>query len=68
MADPNVLVWTALDLPLRDLYYCYVWDLPPLYVAADHSGQTLVRVPGSSQLGNFEQRSVNACASVADAV
>ena len=55
LADSNLLVWTALDLPLRGLHRRDIGDRPPLHVAPDRSGRTLVRVSHHSWLGHAER-------------
>jgi hypothetical protein len=49
--NPNVLVWTALDLPLRGLDHRDLWHRPSLHVATN-SRRTLVCVPDRSRVAN----------------
>lgn len=59
LADSNILVWTAVDVPLRGLHHRDIWDRPALHVAADHPRWTLVRIPDHPRLGDSERQSTN---------
>ena len=61
LADSNVLVWTAVDVPLRGLHHRDLWDRPALHVAADHPRRILVRIPHHSRLGDPERQAAHKC-------
>ena len=55
MADSNVLVWTALDLALRDDHRCDAGHRHPHRVVSDGDGGTLVHLPDCPRLAVAER-------------